>query len=94
MKIHIPTEQYGFVEADVDTPQDAKRLSDEIKSAFAIQVPPSEYDTLRTPKMNEIVDDYLLGKICADDYDGLNHLQKQVIQTIKRSLSRLKAKEN
>jgi hypothetical protein len=93
MKIHIPTEQYGFVEADVDTPEQAKLTSDAIKSAFGMEVPPSQFATLKTPKMNEIVDDYLLGKICADDYDGLNHLQKQVIQTIKRSLARLKAKE-
>jgi hypothetical protein len=65
-----------------------------INTAIDIHTVPNQYNTLKDKKFNEIVDGYLLGEICADDYAKLNYLQQQVIQTIKRSLARIKAKSD
>jgi len=92
-KVHIPTEQYGYVEVTTDSPEQAKLASNEIKAQFGITVPLTDYDTLKDKKFNEIIDNYLLGKITADEYAELNPLQKQVVQVIKRSLNRIKNKE-
>lgn len=97
IKLHIPVEQYGFVE--VELPHDTtfertKLVYDSFKSAFGITPASSEYYALKEKNFNEIVDGYLLGKINADDYAELTFIQQQVIQTIKRSLARIKAKQN
>lgn len=91
-KIHVPVEQYGFVEQELpseSTPEDAKLAYNEIKAQFGMQVPQTEYDTLRTKEFNAIIDQYLnTGTMQADDYTHLNPLQKQVVQVIKRAFKR------
>jgi hypothetical protein len=89
MKIHIPTEQYGFIEADVESVEEAKRLSDEIKSEFN-----DNKTGLDTKTWNKCIDRYLTEhSLNADDYAQMNGSQIAVIQEIKRSLNRITYKE-
>lgn len=90
MKIHIPTEQYGFIEADVENAQEAKIISDEIKSEFS----DNSNGGLSKKEWNNSLDRYLSTQtLLADDYARMNKFQIDVIQEIKRSLSRITYKE-
>ena len=74
IKLRVEIGQYEYVEAEYPlntTPEALKLAHTQFKSAFGMQVPPSQYDTLKEKKFNEIVDDYLLGQINADDYADL-----------------------
>lgn len=90
MKIHIPTEQYGFIEVDVEDVQEAKTISDEVKSEFT--------DNCRTglgkKEWNNAIDTYLTNQtLVADEYAQMNKFQIDVIQEIKRSFNRITYKE-
>lgn len=90
MKIHIPTEQYGFIEVDVEGVQQAKMISDEVKYEFV--------DTCKeglAPKQwNKAIDTYLTNQtLVADEYSEMNKFQKDVIQEVKRSFNRITYKE-
>jgi hypothetical protein len=88
MKIHIPTEQYGFIEADVETVEEAKNISDEIKSTFK-----DNYDGLDTKVWNKCLDHYLTEyTMSADDYANMNKAQIACIQEIKKSMARISNK--
>lgn len=96
MKIHVPTEQYGFIEADIDTVEDAKSLSDAVKTVFGMNVPQTELESLRDKEFNKIIDAQLMGELKVDQYEALqkmNPTQKAVADVIKRSLARIKNKD-
>lgn len=87
MKVHIPTEQYGFIEAEVETPQEAKELSDEIKSAFRER----NGQGLDTKTFNKVIERYLTdGTMEADMYAGMNKEQIDWVQVTKRAFARIK----
>ena len=91
--LHIPTEQYGFVEFEMDTsPKDSDKVfklyNAMMKSRDGESDSNLNWDELKESKFNEVIDDYRKGKISADDYADLSVLQKQVVQVIKRSIKR------
>lgn len=88
-KIHVSIGQFEFIEADVESTEEAKRLSDEIKSEF------NEHKTGLDSKIwNKCLDQYITEHtLNADDYAQMNGSQIAVIQEIKRSLNRITYKE-
>ena len=89
MRIHIPTESYGYIEADVETVEEAKMLSDEVKLEF------SKDDGQGLPHLEwcRFLDGYLKeGHMTSDDYAELSKPQRYVVQEIKKALKRLGAR--
>jgi hypothetical protein len=79
MKIHIPTEQYGFIEADVESVEQAESLSQEVKSMF------STGNGLSDKDFNQALDRYLTdGTGETEIYLAMNNEQKGIIQAYKR----------
>ena len=90
MKIHIPTEQYGFIEAEVETAQEAKDLSDEVKDTFTEQ----SGSGLDPKSWRNCIDTYLTEYVIkADDYTNMNKFQNDVIQEIKKAFNRITTRE-
>lgn len=82
-KHHIPTEEYGFTEIEFEgegiTYGEAKKL---VKLE----------ETLKDPEFNKVLDKYVIeiktGSISVDEYEGLNPIQKDLFQVIKRLTNR------
>lgn len=89
MKIHIPTEQYGFIEAEVETVEEAFELSESVKSTFK-QI----YSTgLNAKEFNQALDRYVSeGTGETETYIAMSDEQKRVIQELKKSFKRLESK--
>jgi uncharacterized protein (UPF0335 family) len=89
MRVHISIGQYEFIEADVETPQEAKDLSDDIKATFK-----ECYGQGLDPKtFNKVVERYLTeGTMEADLYTSMNKEQMDWVQVTKRAFARLKSK--
>lgn len=87
--LRIPTEQYGFVEFEVeDTAENIQsfyyEMIEQYKDGFGLEI--KEY--------NGVIDTYLRkGEMESDLYEKMSTKQKEVIQTIKRSFNRIKSKE-
>jgi polyhydroxyalkanoate synthesis regulator phasin len=87
-KIHIPTEQFGFLEAEVETVEEAKELSDSVIAVFR----PNLTD-IDSKEWNSTLDRYLsTNTMEADIYARMSDKQKNIIQEIKRSVKRLEYK--
>lgn len=84
MKIHIPTAQYGFIEAEVETAYEAHQLHHEITEQFKAGAGLSDRD------FNKVLDRYLTdGTGETQDYLDMNNEQKWLIQHIKRAYKRI-----
>lgn len=89
-KIHVPVEQYGYVEASCDSPVTSKMAYDEIKNAFKV-----DSEGLDQKEWNWALDKYLetnTGDV--DIYMRMSTSQKDIFQEIKRSLKRIEYKNN
>ena len=83
-KLHIPTEQYGFVEVEVEHLEDLESTYVSVKRQF------DNRDGLDAKNWRRALDLYLsTNKLIADDYDQMSRSQKTLIQEIKRSLNRI-----
>lgn len=88
--IHLPTEQYGFVEAEFDGELEAvepfyRELADQFK--------PKPTNSLPTKEFNGFLDRQLLGEgNHIDEYEKMSPQQKQVVQEVKKALARIKSK--
>ena len=91
MKIHIPTQQYGFIEKEVETVEEAYELQEEIKDIFN---PKSSTAGLSRIDFNKAIDRYLTdGTGETETYIAMSREQQSVIQEIKKSMARLSSKE-
>lgn len=92
LKVHIPTEQYGFIEAEVETPLEAKVLTHEVKSTFNDQLQASK---LTQVEWNQCLDTYIAsGTLHSEEYAKMSQIQKNIIQEIKKSVKRVEYKVN
>lgn len=87
-KIRIPTEQYAFVEIDMEgSPEDINSAYKEISSAMEVG------NGLESKEWNKALDTYLeTNKIHPDLYLRMDREQQNVIQEIKRSIKRIEYK--
>jgi hypothetical protein len=84
MKIHLSIGNYEFIEAEVNTVQEAEELSQEVKSVFELK------DGLSEKEFNQALDRYLTdGTGDTETYIAMSREQKGIIQAIKRAYKRL-----
>jgi hypothetical protein len=85
--LHFPTEQYGYAEVEVEV----NRIEDALSAYRAVVKPQTG---LEKKEFDAFIDRYLLGdKNHVEDYEKMNEEQKMIVQTIKRSLARIKSRE-
>lgn len=91
--IRIPTEQYGFVEVklDIDVSDDVVEIYNRHISLFKN----NQYG-LGEKEFNACIDKYLTEDseegLHSEEYAGMSKEQQTIIQSIKRSLKRIKSK--
>lgn len=89
IKLHIPTEQYGFVEAEFDWLEEGKIIDPaeaykQIGDLFRPQ------EGLSPKDFNQFLDKYLTENTGdLEVYNGMSDAQKAVIQEIKKAFKRL-----
>lgn len=84
IKIHVPVEEYGFVEADAETADEARTLYSEVKEMF------KHGEGLGHKEWITALDSYLNdGIISADNYADMSKAQQYVIQELKKSFKRV-----
>lgn len=92
----IPTEQYGYVEIEDDIDEgffDGEKLLEQYKS-FKETFSENKNVGLSDKEFNAFLDTYLFdGTGSADVYAAMNKTQQEFIQTLKRSLKRIKRNE-
>jgi len=87
-KIHVPVEQFGFIEADVDgTAEEVCASYRELSKAY-------QGSSGLEPKLfNGVLDKYLVEEIMdSEEYVAMSPAQQDIIQTIKRAKARIKSK--
>lgn len=104
VKLHIPTEQYGYVEIEMEPNPEtfAKSPEEVIQDAFWFyngskklqEASGSTTKGLAIKDFNMALDRYLTeNKMDSNLYQAMSPEQKSVCQEIKKSLARIKAKE-
>lgn len=89
-KVHIPTEQYGFVEVEFE--QETGRSVADVYTEVASMFKPQE--GLSPKDFNTALDRYLSdGTGETNTYLAMSPAQKQTIQDIKRAFKRLEARD-
>ena len=83
-KLHIPTEQYGFAEVELEntTPGDIKKMYNDVKIEFQHEGEGhnlQEWAKVRRQYLNS-------GEISIDDYNKCNKLQRWFINEVKKHL--------
>ena len=93
IKLHIPTEQYGFVEAEFEIKGD--ETPDEIaEKYYFIAKGFKQQEGITDKDFNGFLDKYLrenTGDL--ETYNRMSESQKNIIQAIKRSVKRIAPKE-
>lgn len=91
--IRIPTSQYAYIEAEVETKDTVEAITDAIVLHNTIQ---KEYSAsltnkeLTTKEWNSVIDRYLTeNRIASDDYEKLSNDERIVLNEIKKSLVRI-----
>ena len=81
--LHIPTEQYGFVEVEVE--------ADSVEEAVSLY--PKNGEGLSDKEFNAFIDNQLIGSDNhIEQYEKASADQKAIIQVIKRALKRIEYK--
>jgi hypothetical protein len=89
-KAHVPTEQYGFIEAVFN--QEEGRNPADVYAELSAMFKPRE--GLDEKEFNAFIDAQLLGDSNhIDMYEKASTEQKKIIQTIKRALKRIEARQ-
>ena len=89
-KLHIPTEQYGFVEVEFEAFSEdfVEQTYRQVVNAFKPKAGLSDKD------YNSFIDRYLLGELVhTEEYAAMSTDQQKTVQIIKRSLARIKSKQ-
>lgn len=86
LKIRIPTDQYAFVEIDVeiDNISETKEKYNEVKSMFETRsgLPESEWKVQLDKYLTE-------NTLSSEEYNKMSDTQQMIIQEIKKSIKRL-----
>lgn len=87
IKLHIPTEQFGFCEIEVDevSPESVQETYRQYSSAFKAK------DGVSEKEFSQFIDRQLEGKNGSEDiplYESMSDDQKRVVQIIKRAKKR------
>jgi hypothetical protein len=91
--IHVPVEQYGYIEGTYDTIPGAIEGYREISKAWKAPVEPE--NGLNLKDWQKTLDNYLMtGRIDGEAYEKMSDKQKGLIGEVKRSLTRIKAKDD
>ena len=92
-KLHIPTEQFGFTEIEVETEtaEEALDLYQSLSRYVNVQpkgaLSPKDYDLF--------IENMLLGKgNSVEMYETMSQKQRDFVQIIKRAIKRLKARQS
>lgn len=90
--LRLPTaEQYAYIELEIDAENIESAVAEYHNAMRAIK----GGGGLDEKEYNAFIDRYLLGeKNHVEDYEKMDDKQKDFIQTIKRSLARIKARVN
>lgn len=84
MRIHIPTTQYGFIEADVSNVEEARDIHDSVTAMF------SAGNGIPDRDFNAALDRYLTdGTGETETFLAMSPRQQDIIQAIKRSYKRI-----
>ena len=87
--LRIPTEQYAFIEVEVE----AETLEDVHGKYLELKQMVETTEGLPKKEFDAVLDKYLAeNKMFEDEYHNMNSKQQDVIQTIKRSIKRIKRK--
>lgn len=93
-EIRIPLDQYAYINVKFDgTPDEALQ---EYRRLMALSKAPVTPETgLPVKVWNQTLDNYLMtGNITEDLYTGMSDRQRLLINEIKKSLNRIKAKDD
>lgn len=91
--IHVPVEQYGYVEGTYDTIPGAIEGYREVSKAWKAPVEPE--NGLNLKDWQQALDSYLMtGRLTEEQITGMSDKQKGLINEIKKSLARIKAKDD
>lgn len=88
-QIRIATEMYCYIEPTIEgTPEEIVEKYHEFQRLVKPQ------NGLTTKEFNDFVDSYLSGNLngLLPKYEAMNESQKTIVQTIKRSLARIKSR--
>ena len=89
-ELHIPVESFGFVAIELDDFNAGKVAETYKEYADAFK----NRDGLDKKSYDLFIDNYLNGvSNHLEDYEKMNDQQKMIVQTIKRSLARIKGRE-
>jgi len=89
--LHIPTEQYGFAEVEIEV----NSVTEAVEAYRSAQRAALPQNGLEKKAFDAFLDRYLLGdKNHVEDYERMNDEQKMIVQTIKRSLARIRSRED
>lgn len=98
---HVPTEQFGFIEIEmeegVDIPQISinARIEQYRAISEAVKVPTVIQQGLSSKEWNTALDSYINGNPMAPDtYYAMSPEQQKIIQELKKCFKRLKSKES
>jgi len=95
-KIHVPTEQYGFVEIDIETDSmegmlEMYKVASESREGNRRYTIKDIQDMFMDQKLNKVVDKYLISNTLSEgDYNDRHPIQKLALQVIKRAFKRIK----
>ena len=100
IKLHIPTEQYGFVEVEMEKNNEVSKSIEEVvqdaigfyKASKSPELPSGE--GLDHKEWNATLDGYItVGEMLGDAYQRMSPEQQRVIQEIKKSINRVNPRE-
>lgn len=87
---HVPTEQYGFVEIELNGDRDSITLEDAVARYQSLKTAPGQ--GLDTKEFNQCLDRYVTdGTGETDAYLRMSKEQQAVIQELKKCFKRLEA---
>lgn len=93
VKLHIPTEQYGYCEVEPDSV--SPEAIAEVYKMYADAFKPKPINELPTKEWNICLDRYMHGTGMSEtELSHLSPKQGWMIHEIDKSFTRLKAKEN
>jgi hypothetical protein len=86
--LHIPVEQYGFVEIELTKGIYDEKVKDEIFEKYQ-EIKDKFSPGVSTDKLLEMINSFSMGQpAMLEDYEKLNEPQTKIIQAVKRAYNR------
>lgn len=89
--LHIPVEQFGFISKEIEgTDEQAVEEYRSLRAALG------SGEGLSAKEYNDFIDNFLLGQMngLGELYQQMSMSQQETVQTIKRSLKRIKSRND